>query len=60
MTKENVWVSWNENIQHTYTTNHVIETEQQFAQIIQQAENVRFYGNKYSSSDIAAGSVCIW
>ena len=56
MNRENVWVSWNDNIQHTYTETHTIETEEQFCDVIKVAKNVRFYGNKQSSSDIAAGT----
>jgi L-gulonolactone oxidase len=54
--KKQLWVSWNENIKHRYKTIHAIDNEDQFAQIIKTAENVRYFGNKQSSSDICAGT----
>ena len=53
--KKQVWVSWNENIKHHYKTIHDIENEEQFAQVIKTSQNVRYFGNKQSSSDICAG-----
>ncbi|TVZ51395.1 D-arabinono-1,4-lactone oxidase [Dokdonia sp. Hel_I_53] len=58
MTKNNhnQWVSWNENIQHNYNKRFEIKTEEQFSEVIKNAENVRYYGSKQSSSDISAGT----
>ena len=56
MKKENTWISWNENVKHSFTDSYDITTEEEFADAIKNAENVRFYGSKQSSSDIAAGT----
>ncbi|MFC2127611.1 D-arabinono-1,4-lactone oxidase [Bacteroidota bacterium] len=54
--KENgVWVSWNENIQHSYNNLYHITTEEELKEIITNSEKVRFFGNKQSSADIGAG-----
>lgn len=54
--KNGIWVSWNENIQHDYQTLHEVKSESELSQLIAGAENVRFFGNKQASSDIAAGT----
>lgn len=56
MPKEKLWVSWNENIKHNYKAIHTIETEAQFASIVEESSNIRFYGSKQSSADICAGT----
>ena len=56
MTETKEWVSWNENIRHSFKEKYVIETESQFCKAISESENVRFYGNKQSSADICAGT----
>jgi L-gulonolactone oxidase len=56
MLNKKLWVSWNENIQHDYKIIHDIESEEQFAAIIKESDNIRFYGTKQSSSDICAGT----
>lgn len=50
------WISWNGNIQHTYRKLYQPETEEQLAQAVAEAENIRAYGNQQSSADIAAGT----
>ncbi|MFP4567061.1 MAG: D-arabinono-1,4-lactone oxidase [Spirochaetaceae bacterium] len=50
------WVSWNGRIVHTYDTIVRPGTEEEFAEAVRSARRVRVYGNKQSSSDIAAGT----
>ncbi|GAB6091457.1 D-arabinono-1,4-lactone oxidase [Spirochaeta dissipatitropha] len=49
------WISWNGNIQHDYRNLHLPENEEQLAQAVAKAGNIRPFGNKQSSADIAAG-----
>lgn len=55
MKKNNVWVSWNENIKHHYKELHTIVSEEHFSEVIKGAEKIRFFGSKQSSADISAG-----
>ena len=50
------WVSWNGNIVHSYDTVVSPGTEEELAEAVRSARRVRVYGNKQSSSDIAAGT----
>lgn len=50
------WVSWNENIKHPFKQLLHITTESELIEAIKSAPKVRFFGNKQSSADIAAGS----
>ncbi len=55
--KESTWVSWNENVQHSYTYHHTVKNEKDLATIIRSTSGkVRVYGSKQSSADIAAGT----
>ncbi|SIQ60608.1 L-gulonolactone oxidase [Alkalispirochaeta americana] len=50
------WVSWNGNIRHRYEKLHEPSTEEDLARAVGAARNIRPYGNKQSSADIAAGA----
>ena len=54
--KEGLWVSWNENIKHSFKNYFQVNTEADLQRIISKTDNVRFYGNKQSSADICAGT----
>ena len=55
--KDCTWVSWNENVQHSYTYHHTVKEEKELAKIIgSTSHKVRVYGSKQSSADIAAGT----
>ncbi|MGY6647541.1 D-arabinono-1,4-lactone oxidase [Wenyingzhuangia sp. IMCC45574] len=54
--KENLWVSWNENVSHSYNKLISITSEEQLSKVIAQSNSVRVFGNRYSSSDISAGT----
>ncbi|SHM99292.1 D-arabinono-1,4-lactone oxidase [Polaribacter sp. KT 15] len=55
--KENgVWVSWNENLKHNYKSLFKITTENELQDVIANNDKIRFFGNKQSSADIAAGT----
>lgn len=50
-----IWVSWNENIQHSYKNLYQITSEEELKAIVEKSDKVRFFGNKQSSADISAG-----
>ncbi len=50
------WESWNKNIVHTYSALSVPRTEEELAEAVRRADNVRVFGGKQSSADIAAGT----
>lgn len=54
--KDGTWVSWNENIKHSFQLLYKITSEEQLAVIISQSVSIRFFGSKQSSADIAAGT----
>ncbi|WP_139958150.1 D-arabinono-1,4-lactone oxidase [Flavicella sediminum] len=54
-TENGTWISWNENIQHTYDNLYQITTEEELTKIIASSKKVRIFGNKQSSADISAG-----
>lgn len=57
MTNENgTWVSWNENLKHTYTNLFKVTNEKVLIEAVACSENIRFFGSKQSSSDIAANT----
>lgn len=51
-----MWVSWNENVKHSFKDLYDVESEEQFAKIIKTSNNVRYFGSKQSSADISAGT----
>ncbi|MGY8909374.1 MAG: D-arabinono-1,4-lactone oxidase [Flavobacteriales bacterium] len=56
MKQKNTWVSWNENVKHTYTSLYKITSEEKLSEVIAKNDKIRFFGNKQSSADIAAGT----
>ena len=56
MKQKNTWVSWNENIKHNYTSLYKITSEEKLSEVIAKNDKIRFFGNKQSSADIAAGT----
>ena len=54
--KQGLWESWNGNLKHTFKNRYSIDSEVQLSKIVKESKKVRFYGNKQSSSDIAAGT----
>lgn len=54
--KSNLWISWNENVQHRYSELMDITSEEQLRDLIAKSKSVRVFGNRYSSSDISAGT----
>lgn len=58
MKQENngIWVSWNENVKHSYKSLYKITEEEELREVIANNDKIRFFGNKQSSADIAAGT----
>ncbi|MGY5352593.1 D-arabinono-1,4-lactone oxidase [Wenyingzhuangia sp. IMCC45533] len=50
------WISWNENVKHSYAELIEVKTEQDLVNAIANNDSVRVFGNRYSSSDISAGT----
>ena len=50
------WISWNENLTHTFKNLHEVTTEEEISKIVAQADQLRVFGSKQSSADIAAGT----
>lgn len=55
-TAPNLWVSWNENVKHTYVDLIEVTSEKQLSNVIAKSSSVRVFGNRYSSADISAGT----
>lgn len=51
-----IWVSWNENVKHSYKSLYNITEEEELREVIANNDKIRFFGNKQSSADIAAGT----
>ena len=56
MKQKNTWVSWNENVKHTYTSLYKITSEEKLREVVAENDKIRFFGSKQSSADIAAGT----
>ncbi|WP_231494691.1 D-arabinono-1,4-lactone oxidase [Polaribacter sp. Hel_I_88] len=56
MKQKNTWVSWNENVQHNYSSLYKITSEEKLSEVIAENDKIRFFGSKQSSADIAAGT----
>lgn len=51
------WVSWNENISHSFKHNFVVKDEADLIARVQFSDQpIRMYGHRYSSADICAGN----
>lgn len=53
--KNGVWVSWNDNLKHSFKDLYTISSEVELSKIVSESENIRFFGTKQSSANIAAG-----
>ncbi|WP_010134201.1 D-arabinono-1,4-lactone oxidase [Ochrovirga pacifica] len=54
--KQKKWVSWNKNVQHPYETIVKVTKEQELIKAVSKHDSVRVFGNRFSSSDICAGT----
>lgn len=50
------WVSWNKNVQHPYEKIVKVTKENELVKAVAKHESIRVFGNRYSSSDICAGT----
>ncbi|ANW96787.1 D-arabinono-14-lactone oxidase [Wenyingzhuangia fucanilytica] len=50
------WVSWNKNIKHSYENLIKVNNEDELVNAIANNSSVRVFGNRFSSSDIHAGT----
>lgn len=55
MSEEKLWVSWNENIKHSYDKLYKIKSETELVGAIKSADKIKVFGSKQSSSDIVGG-----
>ena len=53
--KNGVWVSWNDNLKHSYKNLYTITSEVELTKIVSDSKKIRFFGTKQSSANIAAG-----
>ena len=53
------WISWNENLSYAYENLYQVSTEEELSKAIAQSDEIRFFGTKQSSADIAAGSASL-
>ncbi len=56
MIEEKIWTSWNGNIKHPFKILFEPATEEEISKIVSEAQDVRVFGTKCSSADIAAGT----
>lgn len=56
MVEEKIWTSWNGNIKHPFSNLLEPVSEEEISKIVSEANNVRVFGTKCSSADIAAGT----
>jgi len=54
--KKNQWISWNENVTHSYSEIINITTEEELQKAIKENSSIRIFGNRFSSADISAGT----
>lgn len=54
--KNGVWVSWNKNLKHRYSTLFKVTNESELVDVVSKSEKIRFFGAKQSSADIAANA----
>ncbi|MFW5802148.1 MAG: FAD-binding protein, partial [Spirochaeta sp.] len=53
------WVSWNGNIRHTCSEIYYPRSEQELVDAVRGSGQIRAFGNKQSSADIAAGTTAL-
>jgi len=54
--EKNQWISWNENVTHSYSEIINITTEEELQKAIKENSSIRIFGNRFSSADISAGT----
>ncbi|MDO6803384.1 D-arabinono-1,4-lactone oxidase [Wenyingzhuangia sp. 1_MG-2023] len=54
--KENQWISWNKNVVHSYDNLITVYKEKDLVDAVANHDAIRVFGNRYSSSDICAGT----
>lgn len=54
--KKKQWVSWNKNVQHPYEKIIRVTKEIELMKAVAKHDSIRVFGNRYSSSDICAGT----
>ncbi|MCI2228918.1 FAD-binding protein [Polaribacter sp. MSW13] len=52
--KNGVWVSWNKNLTHKYTSLYKITSEKELQEVVKNSDKIRVFGSKQSSADIAS------
>ncbi|NJB82858.1 D-arabinono-1,4-lactone oxidase [Wenyingzhuangia aestuarii] len=50
------WISWNENVKHSYSNMIKIGHEKELQKAVQENSSIRVFGNRFSSADISAGT----
>lgn len=50
------WVSWNKNVRHPYEKIVKVTKEKEIVKAVLKHDSIRVFGNRYSSSDICAGT----
>ena len=56
LSTEKKWISWNENVQHNYKQLLTVTKEEELVKAVKNADKIRVFGKKQSSSDIQAGT----
>jgi len=57
--KNGTWTSWNENVIYNYKSLYTITSERELQEVIKNAKEVRLFGSKQSSADIASGTTTL-
>ncbi|WP_299056953.1 D-arabinono-1,4-lactone oxidase [uncultured Polaribacter sp.] len=57
--KNGTWTSWNENVIYNYKSLYTITSESELQEVIKNAKEVRLFGSKQSSADIASGTTTL-
>ncbi len=53
--KNGTWVSWNENLSYKYKSLYKITSEKELQEVVKNSKQIRVFGSKQSSADIASG-----
>lgn len=53
--KNGTWISWNENLTYHYKSLYKITSEKELQEVVKNAKQIRVFGSKQSSADIASG-----
>ncbi|MGJ8743660.1 D-arabinono-1,4-lactone oxidase [Polaribacter sp.] len=57
--KNGLWVSWNENLTHNYKSLYKITSEKELQEVVKNSDQIRVFGSKQSSADIASGAATL-